>query len=37
MADLQKPTLRDIEKEGALIRFTVDPADVLLYRPEAAR
>ncbi len=34
LTDVHKPTLRDVEKEGAPVRFTVDPADVLLYPPE---
>jgi iron(III) transport system ATP-binding protein len=31
VADIHKPTLRDADKEGALVRFAVDPADVLFY------
>jgi iron(III) transport system ATP-binding protein len=37
LADVHKPTLRDVEKEGAPVRFTVDPADVMFYLTEGAR
>jgi ABC-type Fe3+/spermidine/putrescine transport system ATPase subunit len=34
VADLHKPTLRDADKEGAVVRFVVDPADVLFFPVE---
>jgi iron(III) transport system ATP-binding protein len=34
LADVHKPTLRDVEKDGAPVRFTVDATDVLLYRTQ---
>jgi hypothetical protein len=37
LADIHKPTLLDVEKDAAPVRFVVDPGDVLVYRAEDAR